>query len=80
MNERLRFNGKSFTCAFVMFTQAVYTPNDRKYGEELADYIIQHDLGTVTRSLEKRNPNSGRKVTVYLWEIAPVKTKRWLKG
>lgn len=49
---------------FLMFSQANTT-----YGDQFADYIKKHGLGVVTRSVEAKNPNTNRMVTVFLWAI-----------
>lgn len=36
-------------------------------GERLADYIMEHNLGEVTWSSWKCNPNTGNKIKMWMW-------------
>lgn len=51
--------------AFVLFSD----PVDFGNGERLRKYIEDNKLGVVYETLEKTNPNSGRLLKVYIWDI-----------
>jgi hypothetical protein len=53
---------------FWVFTDATSMP---QVGAALADFIRQHNLGTVLETTREHNPNSGNSVRVYLW-TAPI--------
>lgn len=44
--------------------------NKHAVGDALMQYIIDHKLGSVHRSTEEKNDNSGNKIVVYLWTIS----------
>jgi hypothetical protein len=67
-------DGPRFHCAFVIFTQA----GNGDYGEKLAEVIKKYKLGTVITSHKLVNPNTKRRVKVFIWEINKTNTKRWL--
>lgn len=48
----------------------VYSCNDQgDIGDELSLFIKDMGLGTVKRTRQKLNPNSGNKLRVYLWDV-----------
>lgn len=58
------------TCAHIVFSQAVgrnHGGNMGNYGEALAKFITEHNLGEVIETNPTRNPNSGNRVTAWLW-------------
>lgn len=63
----LMFNGAR-KGVLVSFVDVV---GGRNYGigDELADFIEEHRLGTVHRGTPVHNPNSGNKIVGYLWQV-----------
>jgi hypothetical protein len=50
----------------------VFTSNQRTsshYASQFANAIVKHKLGTVTRVPSFNNPNTGNKITTYVWVI-----------
>lgn len=60
-------------CAFVMFTDTGMASR----AEEIKRYIAQYNLGKVTVSHTERNPNSGNRLTVYIWAINQEAFANW---
>lgn len=63
-----------FSCAYLLFTQALGGPEHSRiispYGDKFRDYILSLKVGSVTQmGGEGINPNTGRKITLYLWEL-----------
>lgn len=59
---------------YAIFTEALLADQkDRaknfSYGLNFEAYILENKLGTVTKTGENLNPNSGRDVIVYVWTI-----------
>lgn len=48
----------------------IFSDNSQSVGESLAKYIKDNKLGSIHRSTEERNDNSGNKITVYLWTVS----------
>lgn len=64
-------------CAFIFFsTTNHYT---KGIGKTLTDYIHAHKLGRVTRSRPLVNPNSGNKVTMWMWELSKRNIAAWCR-
>lgn len=69
---------------YFMFTQA-QTPNigsemwelRQSYGDKLAHYIRENNLGTVTVSEENLNPNSGNRLKIFIWTFNWTDLKAW---
>jgi hypothetical protein len=70
-----RFRYAFFTQANVTDTTgkdqfgADYTERRRLYGEKFAAYIVKNKLGTVIKTEDNVNPNSGRFVKMWVWTI-----------
>jgi len=62
-------------CAFIIFSDVHDSMNKR--GEEYADFIEENNLGTVHRSVLKRNPNSSNRIRVYLWSVDWDRYSKW---
>lgn len=59
-------------CAFIMFSQAQFLGAGKsvnKAGTNLAAYIHKNKLGKVVRLPAAKNPNSGNKVTPFMWAV-----------
>ncbi len=55
--------------AFVIFTGATNPDGeDFDYAGTLADSIVANGLGTVTRTPQVENPNSGNLIQVFVWQ------------
>lgn len=65
---------------FVIFSQAdgawARVPN---YGVKFAAFIETNKLGTLTMSNTAVNPNTGNKVTVWIWSVDWDALKKWAK-
>lgn len=62
--------GRISGTGFILFTQAqMYEGTPDGYGDRLADFIEKKHLGSLTITEERRNPNSGNFVKVYLWGV-----------
>ncbi len=61
------------SCALYFFTDTA----SGKYGKMLAKYIEENGLGSITKSDNKRNPNSGRIIICWVWSVNKAKFKKW---
>lgn len=61
--------------AFVMFTDI----KERKIGKALAQYILKHKLGTIVNTRARKNPNSGNKVSVWIWGVNDRNLRAWYR-
>jgi hypothetical protein len=52
-------------CAFILFSDNM----GNKAGIYLAAYIKRHQLGTITVSEKRKNPNSGHLIQVWIWGV-----------
>lgn len=72
-----------FECSHIVFSQAYNRGSKLKagqgYADKLAAYIKANDLGHVVRSRIATNPNSGNRVTVYLWTVNKRNLTAWYK-
>lgn len=66
------FDGRT-SGAFILFTGIKRS----KYGEKFQEFIEQNELGEVIVTKEKKNPNSGNNLKVWVWAIEPKKLKKW---
>ena len=41
----------------------------KHYGRDLAGYVKEHNLGTLVRTVARKNPNSGNYIRVWLWSV-----------
>ncbi len=56
--------------AFYSFTDNTFdNENDIHYGDELRDFIVSNNLGVVTSTDAMQNPNSGRRLKLYTWQV-----------
>jgi len=49
-------------------------------GSSFAQFIRDRNLGRVVRSTERRNPNSGNVIAVWIWTPNKVAVRRFLAG
>lgn len=60
-------------CGMYMFSDIDAFPAGNKcpenYGKPTASFIRRHKLGTITKSKNFRNPNTGNTLTVWLWIV-----------
>lgn len=71
---------------YAIFTQAQYPwmPDPfRAYGEEFAQFIQDHKLGTVMESSaphagHRRNPNTGATLRIWVWTLNHAGIKRYM--
>lgn len=63
--------------AFFIFSTPEHTV---KYGEALADYIKEKGLGETIRTEPRYNPNSGSKLTMWVWAVDQDALKAWSLG
>lgn len=63
------------TQAFVCFTDTVSNGN----GKNLCDYINKNKLGVVISTRQKKNPNSGNVIKVWIWSPNERNLKAWAK-
>lgn len=63
----------------VVFSQAYVPGRTSKtgYGDRLMAFIEEHNLGTVVRGRTNTNPNSGNRLTVFLWAVNRAALVRW---
>ncbi len=59
--------------AFFVFTDQVSEGN----GTSLAKFIVENNLGRITKSRSKVNPNTGNTIKVWVWEIKHGNLKKW---
>lgn len=55
--------------AFIFFSIAQFSAQSKKRGKELTDLIEKYKLGVVQKTHAMLNPNSGRMLTMYMWEV-----------
>lgn len=69
--------GRQFSSkrSFILFS----CPTTQKHGKNLQEFIEREDLGKVTVSTSKKNPNSGNNLKIYLWEVDRRKFNKWFK-
>jgi len=60
-------------CAFLIFTDI----NKKKHGKKLHKYIINNNLGQITKSPSKINPNSKHSLAIWLWTLNKPNLKQW---
>lgn len=66
---------------FLIFTQASHAyPTPKNYGNQLRDFIIQHDLGTVTVTESPLANWTGNYIKVFVWAINPDGIKAYYKS
>mgnify|MGYP001558905767 FL=1 len=58
--------------AFIIFTDVLRS----RRGLRLQNYIQAKKLGKITESSYKRNPNSGNRLKVWVWEVNEKKLQR----
>ena len=61
--------------AFYLFSDKGFLSN----GARLAAYIIFHNLGKVTATPARKNPNSGNRLQAWLWAVDYAKLEEWYK-
>lgn len=61
-------------CAFILFSGNA----TGSYDTALKQYIEDHQLGSVTVSPVKENPNTSNNVTIYVWAMDRPALSRWL--
>lgn len=61
--------------AFILFS----TTQGSKDGKKLMDYINKEELGVVTKRGPRVNPNTGNRLTVFIWGIDRNNIKRYYK-
>lgn len=70
-------------CSHIVFSQAydrgAKVKPGQGYADKLAAYIRANDLGHVVRSRVATNPNSGNRLTVYLWAVNKRSLTSWYK-
>jgi len=59
--------------AFILFTDITTSGRGRK----LSKYITDNKLGDVIKTNPKTNPNSGNRVTVWVWAINETALLKW---
>lgn len=87
LNMRARYIGGSFTIKQVLqlhFSHVLFTEVQPKgaivgYGKRLADYIEEHNLGTIVASTIATNPNSRNRLRGYIWTINKRALTAWHK-
>lgn len=60
--------------AFLLFSDL-----ENEGGRMLANCIRKYKLGKVTRSSALRNPNTGNRIEVFIWEVDKKACAKWLK-
>ena len=63
-------------CAFLVFTEA---GTRSKYGRKFAEYVLANDLGEITITPPSSNPNTRRRVTVFVWKLSRPNLDKHLK-
>ena len=61
--------------AFYLFSDKGLLSN----GQRLAAYIIFHNLGKITGTPARKNPNSGNRLQAWLWAVDYPKLEEWYK-
>ncbi len=61
--------------AFFVFTDEVSEGN----GTSLAKFIVENNLGRITKSRSRVNPNTGHTIKIWVWEIKHDNLKKWRK-
>lgn len=67
--------GEDNHCAFYTFTDVM----EYKNGTAFAKYIKDHKLGRVVKSHTRRNPNSGNRISIWIWEPHFTNLRNWWK-
>lgn len=70
-------------CVGLRFAHAVFTGvtrGHRNYARDLADLIIQEDLGAVVSTEVRVNPNSRNPLQAYLWTPNKRALRAWWKA
>ena len=49
-------------------------------GRQLSAYIRQKNLGTIIKTKSKINPNSGNKITAWLWAVNNKELQEWISN
>lgn len=59
--------------AFILFTDITTSVRGRK----LSKYITDNNLGDIIKTASKVNPNSGNRVTVWVWAVNEKRLLAW---
>lgn len=65
-----------FNGTFLIFSDI----RKKKYGKDLAKYIVKNNLGEVGTLPSNKNPNSGNSLKVWLWRINFITLAEWYKN
>lgn len=60
--------------AYLTFTDAIYNSNG---GKRLAQYIKDNKLGTLVSPRERKNPNTGNTIKIWVWSPNERNLKAW---
>lgn len=67
--------------AFIVFSDVVRVKKRKSPGQKLATHlqerIKKHNIGVLTASPARKNPNSGNKIRVWCLAINPAKVDAW---
>lgn len=76
--QAMKYGGPYFTprAAHVLFSD--HNVKSFKWGEALAEYIVESKLGTVIRTADARNPNTSNVITTFVWTMDPDAVRAWL--
>lgn len=80
MGQRFNFHQRTTAprrMGHVIFTQVNNAAEGGDYGEKLAEYIQEHKLGDLAKSLPAANPNYTRGHTITMWTWTPSPKRCW---
>lgn len=63
--------------AFIIFSD-IYLIKPKSNGEIVANFVEENKLGEIHRSIAKRNPNTGNRIRVYLWNVNWRNYSNWI--
>jgi hypothetical protein len=70
------YDEEEFRCSQILFSDNFTLdgkPRNAVYGQQFADYIREHNLGTITESPKIKNRNTGNKIRTWIWTIPNIR-------
>ena len=69
-------NWEGYKSAFITFTDVAKSSN----GKNLYSYILKNKLGTVVKTRARTNPNTRRKIKIWVWSPNETNLRKWYKS
>src|SRR3990167_6350675 len=82
---RQEWRGNLLRCTFILFTGVTdrvtddhtHVRREDDYGKGFANFIEEHNLGTVVSTTSKRNPKTGNNIGAWIWTVDHAAVTAW---